>query len=80
MFQSLNWQPQVLVEPACGFPFCKVSAMMPQQRAVESLPLEGPPELGTQTVVGAFEPLYLVPRKKKSGWPPEETFSGWKSR
>ena len=54
--------------------------MMPEQRAVESLPFEGPPELGTQIVVGEVEPDFLVPRKKKSGWPPEATFSGWKSR
>jgi hypothetical protein len=80
MFQSLNWHAQVVVEPGCGLPLSRLAAMMPQQRAVESLPLDGPPELGTQIVVGEVEPDFFVPKKKKSGWPPDETFSGWKSR
>ena len=80
MFQSLNWQAQVVVVPGCGLPFNRFAATIPQQRVVESLPLEGPPELGTQMVVGEVEPDFFVPRKKKSGCPPEATFSGWKSR
>jgi hypothetical protein len=36
---------------------------MSQQRAVESFPLAGPPELGTQMVVGALDPFHFVPNQ-----------------
>jgi hypothetical protein len=36
---------------------------MSQQRAVESPPLAGPPETGTQMVVGEVDPLAFVPKK-----------------
>ena len=63
MFQSLNWQAQVLLareELNCGLPLSKFGAAISQQRAVESLPLAGPPELGTQIVVGLLEPLEVA--------------------
>ena len=76
IFQSLNWHAQVVVKPACGFPNDRVEAAMPQHRAVESLPWAGPAEVGTQMVVGDLELPAFVPKKKKSGCPPEATFSG----
>jgi len=47
----------------CGLPLSRFGAVMSKQRAVESLPLAGPPELGTQMVVGVLEPPPFVPRK-----------------
>ena len=67
MFQSLNWQVQVVAVPGWGLPLSKLGAMMPQQRVVESLPLAGPPELGTQIVPLVETPDFFEPRKKKSG-------------